>query len=186
MKKYLKIDRTDWYEQFVAEEPDVTSEEALIARAREGMSTTRIAQHAITARAEKVAPADILPADKLMLLSGGRAHISVMLACQKREVKLANGSTFNVREFVASVHDEEPDNGDGDSVLADEVPAFDNRGWIDSGDPLASKRAAQYLDRVVPGHIWNRLAIIAQNDGDVKEAASVLLGKVGDMIERLT
>jgi len=184
MSKTLKIDYSDWYEQFEAEKPDLQSEDALVELARHGLTTTRIAQHAITARAEGVAPPDILPADKMLLLSGGRACVGVSLANRMREVEMANGNTYEVREFVAPVHDDTPEPAGGET--ADAVPDADTRGWVDSADPLAVDRAINYLTRAVPGHIWNRLAIIASHKGDVNAAADVLRARIDEMVERLT
>jgi len=59
-------------------------------------------------------------------------------------------------------------------------------GFADVHSPRAQARARTYLERVVPGHIRGRLAILAANGGDVHQAAEDLKAVIDAQVVALT
>lgn len=181
----LKIDITDWVEEHDQAEPSITTEDDLIKLVTENKRTTAQAFRMATAARERgLAPADILPANKLILQTGGILNVNGLIARRMKEVQLANGSTTTVREFVAPVREEE----EGHSVCDTQkisAPSPLLEFYVSTQSKEGNGRALDYLLKIVPGYIMGRLKIIAANGGDVAAAADALKAKIDEMVTRL-
>ncbi len=192
-KNYLKIDVTDWAIEHDEIEPQISNEDDLIGLAiRPGMNTAKVARLAIISRERGNAPADILPANKPLLNSGGAVAISTKIAQRHKEVQLKNGKTLTVREFVAPVRDEDEGQATDDaqvanapSPLPETLRHAQDATFVNVQSDEAKGRALDYLYKIVPGYIMGRLKIIAVNGGDVKAAADELKARIDEMVERL-
>lgn len=169
-KDTIEIHVPDWVEEHSQLEADVSTEDKIIdLMIATKMSAAKAARVAIIAREKKQAPEDIVPANKLLLNTGGAMAIQQAVARRTRKVQLENGNTVNVRELVAPVADNPTNVG----------------GIVDTQDPQALQRALDYLLKIVPGYVNNRLEIIAINGGDVVQAANEFKQKVDEMVSRL-
>ena len=171
----VKIPIGDWEEEYLAAEPKIEGPDSLIAL-RKAHGIGSVARMTAAARARNEAPQDIIKPDKLLYQSGIQAEIAEMIAGRVENVQLENGAEIKIRSYVATPPQDEEgdeDDGGGDDLIVDAI----------SSDGL--ERAARYLTRNVPGYVYGRLAIIAANRGDVREAAQGLVDAVWAMVDRL-
>ncbi len=162
----INIDVTDWNKEYQEKEVDVTNEDAIISRAKEGIKPSEMARLAIVARERGDSPNDILPANKSLLMRGGAVNVSSIIATRMKEINLENGKTVRVRELTC------PTEGVENVV-------------VDSYSENGLKNAINYLLNSIPGWIYGRLVIIAENGGDVEGIWKELRGKVDEMIKEL-
>lgn len=175
----------DWEEEYVDIECDVTSADAIIARLEEGISGPQAARLAIVAREREEAPGDILSGNKLLLNNGAAADISAMVGNRRKKVELENGAIVSIREWVAAVPKSEDEDDERDQLSLEETPVDDGTELVHWQSEKATRRAWDYLLNKVPGYAYGRLAIIAANGGDVRDAANQLVDKITEMVERL-
>ena len=169
----VRIPIGDCEEEYLAAEPKIEGPDSLI-ELRKAHNIGKVARMTVAARARGEAPTDIIKSDKLLYLSGAQADIAERIAGHVEQVQLENGTEIKIRSYVATPpQDEEGDDGGDDDLIVDSV----------SSDGL--ERAARYLTRNVPGYVYGRLAIIAANRGDVREAAQGLVDAVWAMVDRL-
>lgn len=209
MPQIIKIDVTDWLDEYMIEEADVTTLEALIDRAtQDGMDAKQLARLVIIARERGDLSEDMeFPPNKLLLNNGGGLAVNVMMAQQKRRIETSNGTVRYVRELVAPLRDSHDEHetqsrqaSDGaDESRIDQAHTFESvaeaapreqptppvASYAFVGTQLALDRALAYLDRVVPGYIMGRLLIIRESGGDVKAAADVLKERIDEMVDGL-
>ncbi len=165
----LEIDITDWNKTYIEEEPDMSTEDNIIQRTKEGMKPSQAGRHIIVARQHKDAPDDIIQSDKTTLNIGAATQISRMIARHYDEVHLTNGKYIKIRSFVCPVKDSEIDA----VVDFDTLPAYQN--------------SISYLLNTIPGHVYSRLAIIASHssNGEVREYADQLIVAINEVVDRL-
>ena len=171
----VKIPIGDWEAEYLEVEPKIDGPDALIdLRKAHGIGS--VARMVAAARARNETPADIIKPDKLLYHSGIKADIAEAIAGRVESVQLQNGAEIDIRSFVATPPQDETDGegtDDGEGLI---VNAVSNEGL---------ERAQRYLVRNVPGYVYGRLAIIAANQGDVRDAAQGLVDAVWAMVERL-
>jgi len=176
-KLEIKIDATDWKDQVLRDETIVTTKDELIDIIKKGGSTSQAAISAIVSEEIGAAPLALLRSRKNQLRTGGMVDVSAIIANMKHEVETPSGAVYETRDFIgvpgANKNDEETKTHSGpDFVSSRSEDGFD--------------RAINYLDKVVPGHIWNRLTIVFENSGDVERAAETLKHKIDEMVKKLT
>lgn len=185
-KTLIKIDVTDWAEEHDRIEPDVSTEDKLTGLITGGkVSIPQAARLGIIARERGLAPDDILPANKPLLMTGAAKHISSVIASKHIEAQTPSGNTYTVREFVAPVREGEDDQLNNDTLEGDVTPSPEPETFASSQSEEGNGRAWNYLLKRVPGYIYGRLKIIAVNGGDVKEAAEELKNKIDELVLRL-
>jgi len=209
MPQIIEIDVTDWLDEYMDEEVDVTTLEALIDRAtQDGMDARQLARLIIIARERGELAEDMeFPPNKSLLNNGGGLSVNVMMAQQKRRIELSNGTVHYVRELVAPLRDshlsDETQKQDASHPPGEthsgqahtfesvaeatqaEQPSQPDASYAFVGTQLALDRALAYLDRRVPGYIMGRLLVIRESGGDVKAAAEVLKERIDEMVEEL-
>ncbi len=169
-KLIVEIDITNWNEDYNEQEPDVSSEDEIIKRAKEGMKPSQTARYVAVARQKGDAPDDIIRPDKVSYNIGIASQISTMIAKYFEEVHLKNGKDIKIRSYVCPVKDSE------EKVVVDfnTLPAYRN--------------SVSYLLNTIPGHVYNRLAIIASHssNGEVREYADQLIMTINEVVDKLT
>jgi len=209
MPQIITIDVTDWLDEYMAEEADVTTLEALIDRAtQDGLDARQLARLVIIARERGDLSEDMeFPPNKALLNNGGGLAVNMMMAQQKRRIEMGDGTVHYVRELIAPLRDSHTasENHATDAshnqcetqaqdahtfesvaeVVQAVQPAPRDASYAFVGTPLALDRALAYLDRVVPGYIMGRLLIIRESGGDVGAAADVLKERIDEMVEEL-
>lgn len=180
----IEIPYRDWLEEYMRDEPDVSTEEKLI-EALKCATSAKVARWAIVARERGDAPQNLLKPNKLLLYAGGQADIASKYAAQKRRVQLENGREINVRAYVGPVPKEEEEQADFETTVEAGVVQDDNLFLVEALSVQGCERALYYLRKVVPGHVWGRLEIVAINRGDVQGVAQELIGEIEKMVERL-
>ena len=171
----VEIPIGDWEQEDLDAEPKITGPDSLIGL-RKAHGIGSVARMTAAARARKEAPLDIIKPDKLLYQSGIQADIAERIAGHMEAVQLGNGTEVNIRAYVATPPQDAEDEDNGD----------ENEGLIvDAVSPDGLERAQRYLVRNVPGYVYGRLAIIAANKGNVREAAQGLVDAVWGMVERL-
>lgn len=166
----IKIDVTDWQEEHDESEVQLLTEEDLVKLSTK-MHPAKIARLYIISREKKLAPDDLLPANKPLFQTGAAAALSSVIARQKKSTTLPNGKEFEVREYVGVVKEE------------DEI-SFETFVKVESEE--GAKRALDYLLNTVPGYIMGRLKIIAASGGNVDDAAEQLKDKIDEMVRILS
>lgn len=179
MTKYkpeIVIDVQDWDQEYVEREMDVTSDDAICQRLKEGAGVGAVAKGTLIARLRGQAPEDIIAPDKMLLYSGARQEISVKALSKRAHVTLENGTELTFRALVAPVAEDDgaPEPEDTEQEVFDlDVeppnldPPDDDPAFVSWSTPKAVDRARRYLLNVVPGYVRGRLEIIAANGGDV-------------------
>jgi hypothetical protein len=177
----IKIDVTDWQKEYDEIEADVSTTDKLTELSVKH-NTAQLARLAIIAREKKLAPNDILPANKPLFLSGAMAALTQLIVRQRETFTLKNGKGVTVREFVG------PLGGEHDQVASDthvtsvtSPPEMFVK--IESDEALG--RSIDYLLKRVPGYIYGSLTRIAVGGGDVRKLADELIAKIEEMVKEL-
>ncbi len=168
------IDVTDWEDEVKRSEDFIDSDDELFRLVEKGKKTGEIAKSIIISRQSGIAPDDIIRPDKVLYLVGAMTDVHQKVVRQKHKVTTESGANYESRSYVGAVKDEDEEKPDGDGDF-----------YISSHSSEAIIRANKYLDNVAPGHIWNRLLIIYENEGDVEQAADEFKAKIDKMVERL-
>jgi hypothetical protein len=145
-----------------------------------------------------LSPDDILRPTKALLESGARQEVSLRAAARVREVKMASGKTFQVRELIAppgrkpalpgdeSGNGHEPKQGDDNGHEPQEASAAEqDRSYTKFDTERGIEIATRYLVQTVPGYIFARLKQLAAAGADVKGAATALHVKIDEMVNEL-
>lgn len=187
---FIKIKVTDWAEQYQAEEPDIsTFEKAIAYQQQSQIKPMAMGRHLLIAQLRGDIKDDSLTDDEKMILNLGKSvKWSTRVASQRKLYELENGKKVSCRVYVGQVkenEDEEPEpmtdaNGSG---LGDDD--FNGPEFATAGDENASRRAALYLEKRVPGIICERLKLIAVGHGDVVGAGDNLKREIDVMVARL-
>lgn len=177
-KKEIKIDYTDWYEAAARDESFIADEQGIFQAVEDGKSTGRIAADLLASRAEGIAPVDIARPDKALLHSGMMTDVAAKVTAKKHEVRTNDGKTFRVRDYAGQVKTGEDEDGNGGGNDVSYVASMSDKG---------AERAKNYLECVVPGHIWNRIMIVFEREGiaGVEQEVAKLNAKIAEMVERL-
>ncbi len=193
----IRIDASEWHQEYLDRELDVSTTQKLIDLATEtDIATPELTRLVIVGRERGETDGEILPPNKNLLQSGGTHALNLMFARRVQEIKTASGKPFKVRELVAPV----TEFSDDDSQIEDETQparatfaaewglagehdvkaANPHLALFDSHE--AGDRALRYLLQRVPGYIWGRLCIIYASGGDVRAAADELKAKIDEMM----
>lgn len=180
----------DWEDEYLQEELKIQTEADLIDLLQNPkIHPAKLARLVIAGRERKEVPDDLIPANKPLLSAGAALHLSRTMARRMTKVGLSDGREIEVREFVAPVGDEFEDQFESDTRpdgVPTPPPANGNRtGFVGCRHPKAIEYAKKYLFKQVRGDIYNRLALIRLNDGDVKETAEQLKAEIDEIVTRL-
>lgn len=176
----IKIDITDWRDTLLQTEEPITNEEDIIKALSAGKQTGVVARATAVSRALKLAPEDILRSDKLLYYTGCVGDISAIAKKNKRVVEVENGDHYTVPELIGYP-------GRRKEIEEGEVqPEEGYQSYITIDDPQAAEYAKNYLIKVLPGHIWNRLLILHECNEDVSEAGELMKDKIDEMVKRIT
>ena len=183
----------DWLDEYVQEEVDVTSEDAVVkAQMDNGYHPAKLGRLLIIAQERGETEEGIIPKPKTLLNTGAALAVSQMFAQRKRAIQAPSGHEYEARELVAQVREytdgsDGKDDGNGFEEAVDAVFASDDSpAFVFVDDTLAIDRAFAYLEKRVPGYIWGRLLTISQSGSEeVRKAADMIHDKVDEMVERL-
>jgi hypothetical protein len=203
-KLIVQADITDWQDDCMRAEEDIETPDDLVRLvSEEGYTPAQVGQWAIVMRELGLSPDDILRPTKALLESGARHEVSLRAAARQREVTMASGKTFQVRELIAppgrrpSLPGDE--DGNGHNGNGHEPKQAGNNGHEPQGASAAEQDrsyakfdtdrgieiATRYLARTVPGHIFERFKQLAAAGADVKGAAAALHVKIDEMVDKL-
>jgi len=175
---YIKEDISDWLEETLRDESIIESDEDIIHAMENGLSTGKIARAVIVSREIGKAPSDIVRPNKMLINVGAQMDVIARAHGEKTAVKTSTGE-YPVSRFVGLV--KEKDVLDEDEADIDQnEPSFVQ---IDSAQAL--ERSVGYLERIVPGHIWNRLLVVHEAGGDVRNEADKLKQTIDEMVSRI-
>jgi hypothetical protein len=166
-KLEVKIDITDWGEEYQDKALDVSSEDEIIERAKEGVKPSEMSRLTIAARELGCVPEDVLRPNKILLMIGGAVSVSNMIARRVKESSLSNGKSVKMRELTCATE------------------GVEKQVVVDASSETGFQNAVNYLLNVVPGYIYSRLVIIADHGGDVQEYANQLKALIDDMVSKL-
>ena len=174
----INIDATDWKEEYDHEGTPIRNFDDVIS-ARRDRHPAQTARMALIARDPRVedAPPDLLPMNRLLLMSGAMASIASAIAQREVTRRLKNGIEITCREYMGVVHSDDDEQTESSSD--------GNPGIVSIDDNKALDRALAYLQQRVPGYVMGRLKVIAVCGGDVREAADELIGKIEKMVDKL-
>ena len=183
MESVITIKVGDWDSEYEEKNLDVSSDDAIIECLIEGHTTAEVGRIALMAREKGDAPDNILKPNKLLLQAAARAEIG-QKAGRKRTIELEDGRVIKgVREYVGPVVRRELDVDD--EQLSLEIESIEGPEFAYVQSELALARAKDYLIKVIPGHIYSRLAIIAVNEGDVEAAMNELISEIEGVVVQL-
>ena len=169
----LVIPIGDWEEEYLRDEVDVSSEDAVITvRLQTNIGPAQLGRSLVVARERNETEPDIIPKNKPLLNIAASLSARKILTKQQEPVETPSGKVYNAPSFVGPV-----------STPNDEPDGIEP--FVRLHDPEAVELALGYLERAVPGHIWKRLLVVAANEGDIEEAAQIVHDKIDEMVERL-
>ncbi len=166
-KVVIKIDITDWDEEYQDNEVNVSSEDEIIKRAKEGIKPSEMGRHIIVSREHGLSPEGIIRPNKTILNIGAAEAVSKLIARRYKNVTIKNdgGKTLKIRALTCATEDAE------ESVV------------VDSDTEAGLQNAISYTLNVIPGHIRSRLDIIRVNGGNVKKVGRQLITIVQEIID---
>lgn len=177
-KHIIRVEIDDWVEEYrLAEEQISGVDDILELLKNPDIKPQKAGRLVLAARELGEAPKDILPPNKAVLATGAARKIIEMSTDRMVKVTIDNGRDIQVREFIAPVKDSQ-EYSDNQILCV--------KGLVTYQDELAATRALEYLRKVIPGHVYDRLAIIAYSGGDVREAGEELKQKVDEIVEKLS
>lgn len=145
----LKIDVSDWEEEFEHEgKPLETDEDVLAAAVRDGRSPAQLARFAIVGREKGKGPKDLIKPNKLLLQSGARTEITNIICRQRTNGTLPGGQEVLIRQAY-STHGMESES------------ARSMRPYALPGSKARAEVARHWLENVLPGHVRPRLVELA-------------------------
>lgn len=192
-KTILEIDITDEANEYVKEEPNLSTEDDALTTAMErGYSALKMGR--LLPVAWHRGESDFAPEPKYMMHAGYSVDWTSRVGRMMERITLKTGKVISIRRIVGNVPEPEPmDDGDGDSQppldLDIETPPGEPpddgklKMW---NDPTAIHRAHRYLQERIPGYVYGRLKIIAANDGDVWAEIRELQDKLEELGKRLS
>ena len=180
-KLFIKEDITDWMDETLHDENIIESEEDIIHALDNGVSTAKLARATLVSRAMGKAPKDIVRPNKILLNVGAQMDVISRAHSEKTSVKTSTGE-YPVSSFVGIVREKELVHEENDPEIQ-EVPQGPSFVRINSSDALG--RSVGYLERIVPGHVWNRLLVVHEAGGDVRNEADKLKQTIDDMVSRI-
>ncbi len=189
-KTFIKIEVDDWAEQYQIEEPDIsTFKKAIAYQQQSQIKPMAMGRHLLISRLRGDNEEDILTDDEKMILNlGASVKWSAKVASQREVYELENGKKVSCRVYVGQVlenEDEEPEPMTEANGSGSENDDFNGPEFATAGDFNASRRAALYLEKRVPGIICERLKLIAVGHGDVTGAGDNLKREIDVMVARL-
>jgi len=170
----IKIDATDWAEDYEKEEPKIKSKTDLIV-ARQQYHAADVAKYTLIARERGDAESDIVKPNKLLLLSGAVLDIAQYVASATRTIVIGEGDNareLDIREYIAPVKN-------GDDEDSSDAPIISTEG------EQAVEFARRYLLKDVIGRVRGRLEIFAGNGESVREIAQEFVDEVWRVVEGL-
>jgi hypothetical protein len=165
----IRIDVTDWAEEYAEIEPNLmTFEQAVDSMLSQGVRPQQMARLLAVAKEREETYDEVSP-PKPMLLLGYTEDWLKQLKRAHEDVTLESGKQITVNRFVGTVRTK-----DSKSNGIQTPVEWDN--------PVALERAVQYLRDVVPGHIYGRLKLIVANGGD----KFGMIAEMHDMLDELS
>jgi len=167
-KLYVQEDITDWRDGVKEQGIEVINKEDILDLIDEGVSTSAIAQATVVGREEKKTPEDIIRGNKLLLLTGAMQDISGIVKDQWRKVVAPSGRAFNSNRYIGKALNEE-----------------DEASYVDAQTVTGVSNAINYLENVIPGHIWNRLMNLIDAGEDIVPHAEKLKDRIDHYVKIL-
>jgi len=195
MKMDIRIPAGDWLEEYLREEPDLSTEDALAQEAVRGKRHVRQLARMLIVAQERGDIEGIISPPKTLLNTGGAVQVARILRSRKIEVVAPSGKTYQVRElvsgYVGGPPGAEPSAGIGFEASVEAVgvgteePKNDYT-YHDIEDERASDLAYRYLETMIRRHIWNHLTILAKHRVDLGPIAKILHDQIDEMVGELT
>lgn len=182
MEMKIEIDISDWHDEVVTSNIELHSIEDVVDAMQEmSIKPLAAARHLIVSRESGKADANVLPQNKLLLMTGGALEVNRRIDNLRRVASL-NGKDYVVREFVATVTTS-PNHKHGEMVYDSSMPMLPKDATlVCSDDEVALDRAENYLMTNVTGRIRERLLIIALGKGDVDGVAERLKNQIDSIV----
>ncbi len=174
-KLYIKEDITDWRDKVLQDESIIENKTDILHEFKRGKRTSDVAISAIVSQA--MGKTDILRPFRTLMLVGAMEDVSTIVHEPKVEVETPKG-TYQVDQFVGLV------NGAIQEMEDNETPA-EEPSFVTLDDSKAMERVYDYLYRIVPAHIWNRLVMVYHAKGDVRQASERLKLIIDEMTNRI-
>ena len=177
----IKIDVSDWEDEYMQAEPNLgTVEAAIEAQQSDEIPPIKMGRLLAIAKLRGMAY-DGAPEHKAVHNVGWAYHWSQVMARRYERVRLESGREIEVRSLVAPV----PAEDGGDEFNTDIAALDSDRAMQPWNNPIAVDRAERYLEQRIPGYIYRRLSIIAANRGDVEGAVQRLHEKIDEIAGQL-
>jgi len=194
----LGIDITDWQDEWLREEVEIkSSSDLILCVVDDGHSNAQAARMAIVQRELGIAPDGILKPNKVLLNAGARAQVAVMISNRHTEAEMPNGKMYDVRTYIAppgrkpADDDEKDESGNGyeaEQKAIAPIAKIDGNGdrrYAQFDTARGLELALRWLERWVPGLLFERFKQIAAAGGDIEAAAEMVKSKIDEMVERL-
>ena len=165
----IKIPIDDWKEEALENETPITDEDTILSMLDQGLHSGQVARMTLAWRAMGECPDDILKPNKVLLYAGAQEQVSLIARAKMHPVETEKGLVFNAHDYIGAVANGEEE----------------EESYIHYTNKKALKRASNYLEKRVPGHIWPRLLLMYENGGDIKAAVRELKIEIDDMVKRL-
>jgi hypothetical protein len=160
----------DWDEEFLSLEEQAGTLEDLVQLAVEkGLTTPQIARLHIVQRERGEAEDGVIADNKTLFQNGATSGVDLAFNRLWVEIEL-NGKKNRVRQLVGDQGRETQDDDPDESTMEFAVGEDDGKSWYKLGSNGARENAEHYIDKVIPGHIWGRLLVLHESEGNPIEA----------------
>ena len=189
MKKVLEIDYTDWYDDVMRSEETIQCKDDVFELITRGKQTSDIAKAAIVSREEGITVEEVIKPNKMLLLSGTMMNVAGIVKGRKHEINTDSGKTYYVPEYIGKTGRR---NGNKKAQQTQQVQVQDDDDddqYPDNYQKSVSedglRLAERYLTRIIPGHIFNHLLVVYENEGDIQKVTEQLKDSIDAMVARL-
>ena len=169
-KLIIKEDITDWRDEVLQKEVIVNKEQDVLNLISDGVSTALTARATIVSRELGETLTDIVRPNKLLIMIGAMKDVSILVKSQRHEVATPSGRTFMSCDYI------------GKGKIKDEE---DINSYVETQSKDGLRNAENYLNKVIPGHVWNRLINIVDAGGDIVPLAEALKSRIDDMVDKI-
>lgn len=177
-KLFIHEDVTDWRDEALKKEMIITDEGDVLRALENGAHTAEVGRAIIVSRLMGQAPEDIIQPNRILITIGAMRGVAQIVRKQKVDVEVENKEVYQAPAYIGKWQRDE--RAEKDVTEEDTGPSY-----VKSDDPIALARALHYLDKVIPGHIWNALLIAYSNDGDIVNAADRLKSEIDHMVQMI-
>lgn len=186
----IKININDYRDDTMRKEIEIKSKDDIIeALTKDGHSTADVARATLVARELELAPENIIRPNKVLVTVSAMQDVSRIAHHNSRKVVHTPKGDHFVPTIVAraasfpveiSAEEDEVEQEEQEKRTIDDGPSF-----VPYLGENSVSRTYDYFNRIIPGHIKERLVTLYANGEDVRKAADDLKAMIDRLVDEI-